>query len=162
MMLGAAINFVQRAKSIDNQSEYTHAGIITAPDGTTLEALWSVQSKNIWDAYRGEKTLIVRHALMSPDVYAAGYAKIDKHIGQWYPGLRLVLHLLHMAKWVHWDHVVCSELVAKFEAGCAKFLEDADRTSGFLHNWYGVNPDDLTDRWRLGRYYEIVFEGIVD
>lgn len=162
MALGVAINIVQKATSVDNESTYTHAGIITEADGTTLESLWTVNSQNIWEAYSGEKVLIARNINMTPAVFAAGFAKIKKHIGQWYPVPRLFLHLLHIAKWVHWDHVVCSELVAKFETGCATFLADADKTSGFLHNWYGVNPDDLTDRWRLGRYYDIVFEGIVD
>ncbi|MDP3284734.1 MAG: hypothetical protein Q8M56_09945 [Desulfobacterales bacterium] len=161
MALGVAINIVQKAKSVDNESTYTHAGIITGAAGTTLESLWTVKSQNIWVAYEGKKTLIVRNINMHSDVYAAGYAKIKKHIGQGYPFPRLFLHLLHCAKWVHWDHVVCSELAAKFEAGCSEYLDDKlPGNTGFMRNWYGVNPDDLADRWRISRYYEIVFEGI--
>lgn len=163
MALGAAINIVQKAKSVDNESEYTHTGIITAADGTTLEALRSVKSQNLWEAYRGEKVLIVRNINMNPEVFDAGYEKIRKHIGQWYPALRMVLHLLHCAKWVHWNHVVCSELTAKFEAGCAEYLETiSQKNTGYMRNWYGINPDDLSDRWRISRYYNIVFEGITD
>jgi hypothetical protein len=162
MALGVAINIVQKAKSVDNESIYTHAGIITAADGSTLESTWTVSAKNIWEDYNGEKALIVRNVNMFPAVYAAGFAKIEKHIGQWYPAPRLFLHLLHCAKWVHWSHVVCSELVAKFEAGCEEYLENYGAANyGFLRNWYGVNPDDLADRWRISKYYEIVFEGII-
>lgn len=163
MALGAAINIVQRAKSIDNESLYTHAGIITTSAGRTLESLWTVSHQNLWDAYRGQKALIVRNVNMTPEVYLAGYAKIKKHIGQWYPFPRLILHMLHMAKWVHWNRVVCSELVAKFESGCAGFLAGRNvENNGFLLNWYGINPDDLSDRWCISRYYNIVFEGIID
>lgn len=163
MALGTAINFVQRAKSIDNESEYTHTGIITAADGTTLEALWTIRPQNIWEAYRGKKTFIARNINMNPAVFRAGYERVRKHIGQWYPFPRLLLHLLHVAKWVHWDRVVCSELTAKFEAGCAEYLDGImTEKTGFMRNWYGINPDDLSDRWCISRYYNIVFEGIID
>ena len=171
MSMGKVINFIQRAKSVDNQSDYTHTGIITGANGATLESLWTVKSQNLWDAYKGQKILIVRNIFMTPAVYAAGYARIKKHIGQWYPFPRLILHVLHVAKWVHWDRLVCSEFTAKFEAGCAEFLDSvvsdqpADgrvKNSGFMRNWYGVNPDDLTDRWRISRYYETVFEGVAE
>lgn len=161
MALGDIINVVQAAKSIDNKSEYTHTGIITASSGATLEALWTVKSQNIWDAYRGERLLIVRNIGMTPEVYAAGYAKVRENIGQWYPAHRLLLHLLHLAKWVHWGRIVCSEFTAKFESGCAEYLGE-DQASGFMRNYYGVNPDDLVDRWEISRYYSMVFEGIVE
>lgn len=161
MALGAIINFVQRAKSVDNEATYSHTGIIISDEGATLEALWTIKSQNIWDAYKGQQVLIVRNEHMSPWVFAAGYRKIRKHIGQWYPAHRLVLHLLGVAKWIHWGRVVCSELTAKFEVGCAEYLGQ-DYPSGFLRTWYGVNPDDLTDRWRIGRCFNIVFEGVFD
>ncbi|MDX9820633.1 MAG: hypothetical protein RBT20_01765 [Syntrophales bacterium] len=161
MALGSVINFVQRAKSVDNASEFTHAGMIVGGDGNTLEALWTVKNQNLWEAYRGERVLIVRNINMTPEVYAAGYGKIERHIGQWYPVHRLLLHLLHLAKWVHWDRLVCSELVAKFETGCAECL-GLDKASGFMRNYYGVNPDDLADRWRESRYYQVVFEGVLE
>lgn len=160
MALGCAINLVQRAGAADDESEYTHTGIVTAPDGTTLEALWTVKAQNLWTAYRGERVLIVRNMNMTPDVYRAGLAKIEKHRGQWYPVHRLALHLVGLAKWIHWGRVVCSELTAKFEAGCAEHL-GLDAASGFMTNHYGVNPDDLADRWRISRYYRTVFEGII-
>ncbi len=161
MSLGVAINFVQKAGAADNESEYTHTGIVTVAWGMALEALWTVKSQNLWEAYRGEKVLVVRNLYMSPQVFAAGYAKVQRHIGQWYPVHRLLLHLLGVAKWIHWDRIVCSELTAKFEAGCAEYL-GSDFGAGFMRNYYGVNPDDLVDRWKISRYYETVFEGVVE
>ena len=161
MALGAMINLAQQVKAVDNESEYTHTGIILDTAGTTLEALWTIKSQNIWDAYRREKVLIVRNFAMTPEVYCAGVVKVREHIGQWYPVHRLLLHLLGAAKWIHWGRVVCSELTAKFEAGCAEFL-GPDYAAGFLRNWYGVNPDNLVDRWRISRFYETVFEGVVE
>jgi hypothetical protein len=161
MALGMAINTVQKAHAVDNESVYTHTGIIAAADGTTIEALWTVKRQNLWEAYEGERILIVRNINMDPDVYAAGFKKIEPHLGQWYPVHRLVLHFLRVAKWIHWDKVVCSELTAKFEVGCAEYLGD-DKTSGFMRTYYGVNPDNLVDRWMISRYYDIVFEGKIE
>jgi hypothetical protein len=161
MALGALINFVQRAKAVDNESTYSHTGIVTDPEGATLEALWTVQSQNLWEAYRGARVLVVRNINMRLPVYIAGFNKVRGHLGQWYPAPRLILHFLGLAKWIHWDRVVCSELTAKFEVGCAEHL-GLDRAAGFMRNHYGVNPDNLTDRWRESRYYETVFEGVVE
>jgi hypothetical protein len=161
MALGMAINLIQKAKSVDNESTYTHTGIIMDIHGATLEALWTVKSQNLWDAYKGEKVLISRNINMSLPVFVAGIAKIREHIGQWYPAPRLLLHLIGLAKVIHWDRIVCSELTAKFEAGCAEYL-GPDRAAGFMRNYYGVNPDNLVDRWQISRYYETVFEGVVE
>ena len=156
--LGRLINIFQKAKSVDDDAEYTHTGIITDSLGTTLESLWTVSQRNVWKAFAGKRILIVRNVNMSAPMYAAGFEKIRKHIGQWYPVHRLVLHALGLAKWIHWDRVVCSELTAKFETGCAEFL-GPDRSAGFMRNHYGVNVDDLVDRWRISRYFTVVFEG---
>jgi len=160
MALGKIINIVQTVKAVDNDSDYTHAGLVTAQDGTTLESLWTVKSQNIFLDYAGQRVLIARNVHMSEDVFHAGYDKIREHVGQWYPFHRLVLHAIGMAKFVHWTRIVCSELVAKFEAGCADRL--GDDNYGFLRNWYGVNPDNLADRWRDSRHYEVVFEGVLE
>ena len=159
MALGCVINIIQKAKATDNESTYTHSGIITDPQGATLESLWTVKSQNLWEAYKGERVLIARNVNMDLGVYIAGMNKIKKHIGQWYPVHRLALHMIGLAKFIHWDRIVCSELTAKFETGCAEYAPD--REMGFLRNWYGVNPDNLTDRWKISRYYETIFEGVV-
>lgn len=158
MTMGRLINIVQRIKAVDNESRYTHAGIILSKSGGTLEALWTVQSRHI-TAYAGQRMLIVRNVHMSDDVWRAGYAKIRGNIGQWYPAHRLILHLMGLAKFVHWGRVVCSELAAKFETGCAGYLGEGNY--GFLRNWYGVNPDNLADRWRDSRHYQVLFEGVL-
>lgn len=157
MALGSVINIVQTIKAVDNQSAYTHAGIITASDGTTLEALWTVKEQKLFRDYGGQQILIVRNVHMSKDIFAAGYEKIKGHIGQWYPFHRLLLHMVGLAKFVHWSRLVCSELAAKFEAGCAEFL--GDNNYGFLRAWYGVNPDNLADRWRDSKHYQVLYEG---
>jgi len=161
MALGVAINFVQKAKAVDNESTYSHTGIITGADGATLEALWTIKSQNLWEAYKGDRVLVVRNINMNPELYAAGFEKIRPHVDQWYPAHRLLLHFLGLAKWVHWDRIVCSELTAKFETGCAEYLGE-DKAAGFLRNYYGINPDNLVDRWKISRYYQTVFEGTVE
>lgn len=161
MALGSVINLAQRIKAVDDESEYTHTGIITDPHGATLESLWTVTRQSIWEAYAGEKVLIVRNINMTPDVYVAGFNKIRKHVGQWYPVHRLLLHALGLAKWIHWDRIVCSELTAKFEVGCGEYI-GPDRAAGFMHTYHGVNPDNLVDRWKISRYFNIVFEGVVE
>lgn len=156
---GKLINFFQKAKSVDDESSYTHTGVITDPSGATLEASWTVTSHNLWEAQRGRRILIVRNISMTPALFAAGFEKIRRHIGQWYPVPRLFFHLVGLGKFIHWNKVVCSELTAKFEAGCAEFL-GPDKTSGFMRNYFGVNPDNLVDRWLISRYYETIFEGV--
>jgi hypothetical protein len=161
MALGRIINFAQKARAVDNESEYSHTGIITGADGATIEALWTVKSQNLWEAYAGNKVLIVRNVNMTLPVCVAGIDKIRAHLGQWYPLPRLVLHALGLAKWIHWYRVVCSELTAKFETGCAEYL-GPDLASGFMRNHYGVTPDNLVDRWTISRYYQTVFEEIIE
>lgn len=159
MALGCLINLAQKVKSVDNESVYTHAGLIIDPQGTTLESLWTVKTQNLWTAYAGEKVLIVRNLNMNPGAYVAGMNKIKKHIGQWYPAHRLILHLAGLGKFIHWNRVVCSELVAKFETGCSESFNCGE--TGFLRNWYGVNPDNLVDRWKISRYYKYIYEGVI-
>jgi len=161
MALGRLINFAQKVKAFDNDSRYTHSGIIIDQQGATLEALWTVRTQNIWEAYKGERVLIVRNVHMTLPVFVAGFCKVRPHIGQWYPVHRLLLMLIGVAKWIHWKGIVCSELAAKFEAGCAEYLGD-DEAYGFMRNHYGVNPDNLVDRWAISRYCQTVFEGIVE
>ena len=161
MALGKVINFVQKVKAVDNESAYSHTGIITDLCGSTLEALWTVSAQNLWEAYAGNKVLIVRNINMTLPTFFAGFAKIREHIGQWYPVPRMLLYVIGMAKWIHWDRVVCSELTAKFEEGCSEYM-GPDKASGFMRNHYGVNPDNLVDRWQISRYYQTVFEGVIE
>lgn len=158
--LGCLIRMAEKVKAGDNESKYNHTGIILDGEGTTLESKWTVRSGNLWKDYVGCPVLVVRNIYMTPWVFQLGYEKIKRHIGQWYPVHRLALHLLGLAKWVHWDDVVCSELTAKFEVGCAEYFGE-DEGAGFMRNHYGVNPDHLTDRWEISRYYHTIFEGVI-
>lgn len=147
--LGAAINLLQKFwdTALDD-SEYCHNGIITKPTGETLEAVATVREQNIFTAYAGKEVLIARHRSMTESRYLSGMAKVAPNVGQWYPVHRLFLHLLHLAKYVHWRAVVCSELVAKFLVG-----------AGLRRSWFGVTTDNLTDQWKESKFYDIVFEG---
>lgn len=85
MALGKVINFVQKIQSQDKKSVYPHAGIVLDEEGTTLEALWTVKSQNLFKDYKGDQVLIVRWDKMDPERFKSGFEKIKPHIGQVYP-----------------------------------------------------------------------------
>jgi hypothetical protein len=145
--LAHAINFFQKAKSVDNESTYNHAGIIVGTKGRTFEALWKIRYSGL-DAYKGCPVIIACHKLMTEKRFEDAWPKIAKLNGNMYPFPRLPLHALGLAKYVHWKYPVCSELVAKFEFECE-----------LRRNWWGINPDNLADEWRISKHYEIIFEG---
>jgi len=146
--LARAINCAQKIKAVDNESCYNHAGIIVSSRGRTFEALWTIGFSDL-DQYIGCEMIIVCHKLMSEPRFAAAWPKIAKLNGKIYPFLRLPLHAIGLAKFVHWKYPVCSELVAKFEV-----------EAGLRKNWWGINPDHLADEWRISKHYEIIFEGV--
>jgi hypothetical protein len=149
MALGRAINAVQRFHAIDNESKYSHAGIITDSAGTTFESLWTIRHSHLRE-YLGQKVLIGRHAVMGRGVFEVGYSHLLKHEGRIYPFHRLFLHLIPpLAKYVSTGrYLVCSELVGRFLYEC-----------GLKDYWKGVNPDHVADWIRKFRIFEIVFEG---
>lgn len=145
--IARCINFVQAFKATDNESRYTHAGIITGNDGTTFEALWRIGYGNL-DVYKGCPVIIARHVRMTRAAFLAAWpaiAKLDRAV---YPWLRLPLHMVGLAKYIHWKYPVCSELVAKFEV-----------KAGLRKNWWGIMPDHLADEWAISRYYDVIYEG---
>ena len=151
MALGKAINWIQRIKSNDNESIYSHAGIITTESGMTLEALWTIKSQNLFEAYRGAKVMIGRHADMTKDHYLMGIKAVRPFTGRIYPFHRLFFHLIPGAsKYINSGRfLVCSELVDKF------LFE-----SGVERRWYrGRNPDHIADMVRDWKKWETVFEG---
>jgi len=157
MYLGRAINVVSALYSSDRKSRYTHAGIMLS-SWETLESLWLVESHNIFSHYQGKHILIARPIGMTQNSFLQGYNGIKKHIGQIYPIHRLFLHILNLAQFIHWNRLVCSELVAKFLY-----------KSGFRHGeYFGTSPDMIADeiRYQLnanrtGPRYEIIFEGVL-
>lgn len=153
--LGRLINFVQKIRAKDNASEYGHTGIIVKPDGTTVEAVFSICAQNIYTDYVGSKILIARPKIMSPEVFARGFDAIKPHIGATYPYYRLLWHALGVGKFIHFKTPVCSELTQKFLISCG-----VQAITG--KNYWGINPDDLVDEWRVSAHYDIVYEGMVE
>ncbi|MCK9341128.1 MAG: hypothetical protein M0P37_05200 [Synergistaceae bacterium] len=151
MWLGRAINFVQKIGSKDNQSEYSHAGIILTADGETFEALWRNGRQNIFEAYKGKKVLVGRHIEMDPEKFGAGWNGIKHHEGKWYAGHRLLLHLIPLASKLSFGMAVCSEIVMKFLC-----------KAGIADTWAGWNPDDVADMIHNYKVYEVVFEGVIE
>lgn len=145
--LAGMINFCQRIWSWDSESKYNHAGIIIGEDGETFESLVRIGRYNL-SQYEGQRILIARHREMDDLKFEYGFLKVKDLDGAVYPVLRLLLHLLRLAKYVHWKYPVCSELVGKFL-----------NAAGLWRKWWGVNPDNLADVWAISKYYDIVFEG---
>ncbi len=150
-----AIRHITKNLSPDRECDYNHAGLL--PDGTacTLEALWHIESKNLFEHYEGCKILIGRYIELTPEKYLTAIKSIQRHIDQPYPKRRLLFHLLNLAHYIHWiNAVVCSELVAKalFNAGARN------------HKYWGVTPDTIADeiedqlnKSRTGPNYEIIY-----
>jgi len=146
--LAEFIQFIQHLYSKDHESQYTHAGIIIDSDGATFEALGRTKRNHI-DHYTGRPIMIVRDKLMTPRDFEISFAEISKMEGWIYPFFRLFLHLFGLARYIHWEFAVCSELVAKFQW-----------TLGWRCRWWGVTPDNLADEWyECPARYEILKEG---
>ncbi len=114
MVIGDIISQMERVRARDNNALYSHAGIILDDIGTTYEALQSVRNDNLFSRYRGKKVLVARYKLMDKNRFDFAYTMVKSHNGNWYPVHRLFLHLLNVAKYIHQDSVVCSELTARF------------------------------------------------
>ena len=152
MALGKVINFIQKLNNLDNQSKYSHIGLIIEPDGKTFEALWHYESRNIFDIE--DDIIIFRNKRMDTEKFLTGWEGIKHLKGRLYPFYRLPLFILpFLAKISVFKKPVCSELIAMFlyYAGLRNTTQS-----------FGVDPDDLVDRWRIHRDYEIVFEGKLD
>ena len=150
MALGKIINFVQKTNNLDNQSQYTHIGLIIDEVGTTFEALWHYESRNIFTDCK-DKVVIFRNKNMDTERFLDGWNGIKHLKGKPYPLYRLPLFILpFLAKISIFKKPVCSELIAMFlyYAGLRNTTQS-----------FGVDPDDLVDRWRIHKDYDIVFEG---
>lgn len=149
MALGRAINAVQLFWSTDNQSKYSHAGIVLGESGETLEALHTVKHQNLYRDYAGQEILIGRWNYMTRERFDEGMKFIQDRIGKVYPYHRLLFFLLPpIAKYVSIGPLVCSELTAKFLVG-----------ADVLAYYKGRNPDDLADIVNHRKQWEKIFEG---
>jgi len=149
MALGRAINQIQKFWSSDNESEYSHSGIICNPKGITFESLWTIRYSKL-DAYAGKQVIIGRHFGMNQEAFDEGIRGIAKHEKQIYPFHRLLFHLFPpAAKYISsGGFPVCSELVCKFLC-----------KAGLMPTWKGKNPDHVADMIHKWRTWEVVFEG---
>lgn len=156
MALGRIIVWMERSKSLDNEAKYSHAGLIVSSNGDTFEALQTIRNASLFKDYRGKGILIARYREMTDDRFRVAYDKLySKHNGQKYPFYRLFQHLFGLAKVIHQNHVVCSELVAKF----LNYICRDDNIYDFNH-WYGFNPDNLHDIYKRWKNFDIIFEGV--
>lgn len=148
MILGRAINAVQKFHAKDNQSKYSHAGIMVGKR-TSFEALWTNKKQDFFKAYQGRQVLIGRHVKMTPTLFFKGWDGIKKHEGKPYAGHRLFLFFIpFMAKYLSLGLVVCSELTMKFLC-----------KAGLVNAYRGYNPDDIADMIHKWKDWEIIFEG---
>jgi hypothetical protein len=151
MALGKAIRFVEKFWAKDNDAGYSHSGIITDPDGTTLEALWRVKGNSL-NAYVGQKMIIGRWNSMTIDSFWNGMTSIQDNIGRIYPLWRLAFFALNIEKHIATSNwAVCSELVCKFLIG-AGFKE--------IGEWRGQDPEDVEDMVKNWKMTTQVFEGV--
>lgn len=151
MALSRAINWAQRIWNKDSKSKYSHAGILTDANGATFEAIWTVKSQNLFDAYEGDQVLIARHESMAHERFLEGFNPLYKEQnGKIYPFYRLIFHIIPPLAKLSIGKLVCSELVAKFL-----------KNVGLMDYYNGCNPDNLHDvvRWHKG--WKIIFEGIL-
>lgn len=153
MALGRAINLLQRIWAHDDDSKFSHAGIIRDSAGTTFESNWHIESQNLFKAYGGKRVLIVRHKGMNSETYKKGWEAVKHLEGKLYPVWRLVFHIIPVfAKYINiFKKPVCSELNAWFLWA-----------AGLRHQQYmGTNVDTLVDEWKNWSSYEIIFNGLL-
>lgn len=148
--LAPAISALQGLWAADGAAEYSHAGVILAPGGTTFEALWRVRRQDLWHAYPAPARLLIgRHVGMNAARFDRGWKVTRGYEGRHYPVWRLGLHIIPpLARFFSsGEWLVCSELAAKF-------LWGAD----LLSYYKGVTPDHLADAIRLWDDFEVVYE----
>jgi hypothetical protein len=152
--LGSMILLTQKMKSLDGEAEYGHTGIIIDEAGTTFEALWTIKRQNLFEAYKGNKILIARWQGMTMNAFWKGFNAVAGQEGRPYPFYRLFLMLIGLGKVRVPDQEVCSEITTHMLVAAG-----ADVLSG--DNWCGVTPDNLVDEWRISKYFDVIFEGIL-
>ena len=131
---------------------FSHAGIIVDSEGNTFEALNRLDHFHI-NRYEGKNIFIVRPLVDIVLIDEAIKILEKKWDGTIYPYWRLVSHLIG---WpfdkIHPINIpVCSESVAYDE-----YLVGVRA----IDNIWGINPDDLADRWiTLPERFEIIKRG---
>lgn len=143
-------------RSIEALPRYVHSGIILNGRGKTLEALWHVRENNL-ASYEGQQIMIARvRGGLSQERFSSAFQRIvAEHYGERYPINRLFLHAAGLAKVIHFQKVVCSELAAEF----LKYALVGDGLFELDH-YFGWTPADLAEifyRW-IG-IFKIIYRG---
>jgi len=151
------IRIVTMNLSPDRKADFNHAGLFPEGDQSTIEVNSTVTSNNFFERYEGCYILIARFTELTEEKRKLAMRKITSHIDDFYPWLRIPLHLINAAHLIHYSRsLVCSELVAKalFYAGARS------------HKYYGVTPDNLADEFerelndsRNSAKYDIIYKG---
>ena len=153
--LGKIITLFEAARDESGKAEYSHAGIILDDKGTTFEAVWHIEKQNLLTDYKGSKVIIARWTGMNQLTFDKGWNSVRSEEGMTYPYYRLFLHMLGLARWIHLgSDTVCSELAEKF-------LINAGAIMIAGKNWWGLTPQELVDEWRISKYFEVIFEGVI-
>ena len=155
MAIGRLITAVERFWSHDDDARYSHSLIIITRTGLTLEALWTVKSQRLSDAYKGDKIAVYRYSGMTKEMFRAGLDGVLGHYGNWYPLHKLITNLIPpLGKYLNTGkRLICSELVGKF-LHCAG-------VPGFKY-FLGLTPDVISDRCSQYEGWETVFEGVLN
>ena len=137
--------------SSDGECTYNHAGTILDEQGNTFESRNRIDHYNL-NQYNGKQIFIVRQKDMTPEKSQVGWGAVKHLDGVLYPWWRLVLHLVHLARFFNRSGIpVCSELVGMFENG-----------AGLREVFWGLTPDNLADEWRISKFYDIIYDGVYE
>ena len=151
--ISGAINFFQKIYAKDNESIYSHAGLILDSDGTTMEAIPSgtLGTQNFFEAYKGNKVLIVRYDKLTPELHEKAIAALREEFeGEGYPYYRIFLHMIPVfAKFHFLGRGVCSEVVNYYRWQVGARHE----------HWAGSNPDTCADEGIRWKDHSVIFQG---
>ena len=153
-LLLKSISFIERLKDVQTDYHFAHSGIITSSTGQTFESLLRVQYGNL-SAYEGEEIIIGRAIQpVMPDYLNALNKVVEYHNQEFYPIYRLPLHLLGLAKFVHWHKVVCSELVVQYYNYVFRNYNIYQ-----FENWFGWEPGNLAYTYEYDKRFDVVYKG---
>ena len=157
-LLCSSIRKIEKTQSSDGQAFYTHAGFITAKNGTTFEARWKYGFYHM-DDYCGGAVLIGRPKVIpafdlwphQSEAYGRGWAAVARYRGRNYPLWRLLMFMAPGLPSISITKLpVCSELVCMF-------LIAAGVTE--IGKWKGRNPDDVADMIKKWHAFDVIYEG---
>jgi len=153
MWVGRAINFIQRFHSYDDDSKFSHAGIITDKRGTTFEISWLAKEYNLYERHAGRPLLVARYKNLDKDKFNDIYAQLKyKYNKQIYPVWRLFFFLFPpMPKYLSFGKVVCSEFTALYA-----------HLIGARHKYYmGTDVDRLADEFYNWKVYDVIYNDVL-